>query len=513
MLALAPLAVVPLGAATGGAGVGQFTDHGDVGSPAIAGSAAYDEVTQEYRLEGAGQNIWAASDQFQFAWVKLKGDFMLRARGEFVVPAGDPHRKLGLMVRSSLEADASYADACAHGNGHVALQSRAAKGGTTLEDVLPVHGGDVLQLERRGHTFILSAARYGETFVSTTLTDLDLGDEVYAGLFVCAHNPQVKEQAIFRDVRIVKPAKPDFRPYQDYIGSQLEILNVFSGRLRALYQATEPFEAPNWLPDGRTLLWNVSGNGPGKGRLRSYDLVSGEVRPFDSGVAIHNNNDHVLSFDGKMLGVSNHAPEQGGRSAVYTLAATGGPAKLITPLAPSYLHGWSPDGQWLVYTGGRKLTPGAADKYDIYKIPADGGDEIRLTTSPGLNDGPEFSPDGTYIYFNSTRTGLMQIWRMKPDGSEQEQITHDAYNNWFAHLSPDGKWMVFVSYGANDVRADDHPYYKHVYIRILPASGVGEPRVIAYVYGGQGTMNVPSWSPDGTRIAFVSNSDFEALAR
>lgn len=509
MLALAPLTVVPLGAASGGA-VGQFSDHGDVGNPALAGATSYDEMTQEYRLTGAGENIWGTRDQFQFAWTRLKGDFILRARGEFVNQAGDPHRKLGLMIRASLDADAAYADACAHGNGHIALQSRHAKGGDTVEDVLPVHGGDVLQLERRGHTFILSAARYGETFVSTTLNELDLGDEVYAGLFLCSHNEAVQEQAIFRDVRIIKPAKPDFVPYRDYIGSQLEVLQVFSGRLIALHQAQEPFEAPNWMPDGRHLLWNVSGGGPNKGRLRTYDLVTGEVGAFESGVAIHNNNDHVLSFDGKMLAVSNHSPESGGKSAVYTLPATGGLAKRITPHAPSYLHGWSPDGQWLVFTGGRKLTADGPDKYDIYKIPAGGGDEIRLTTSPGLNDGPEFSPDGKYIYFNSTRTGLMQIWRMKPDGAEQEQVTHDEYNNWFAHLSPDGKWMVFVSYGAHDVRPDDHPYYKHIYIRMLPTSGGGEPRVIAYLYGGQGTMNVPSWSPDGTRIAFVSNSDFGA---
>jgi len=132
---------------------------------------------------------------------------------------------------------------------------------------------------------------------------------------------------------------------------------------------------------------------------------------------------------------------------------------------------------------------------------------VRLTSSPGLSDGPEFSPDGKYIYFNSTRTGLMQLWRMKPDGSEQEQLTNDGFNNWFAHISPDGKWIAFVSFGA-DVKPDDHPYYKQIYLRLMPVNG-GTPRVIAYVYGGQGTMNVPSWSPDGTRIAFVSNLQVE----
>jgi len=505
MLALPPLAALAVSASE--KPVGEFADHGDIGGPAIAGSTNYDEGLQEYQIAAGGANIWAKSDQFQFAWKKLKGDFLLRARFELIGEGGSPHRKLGLMARSSLEPDATYVDACAHGNGEDALQVRAAKGGDTTEKILKLQGGDVLQLERRGKEFIFSAARYGETFETVTLDDADLGDEVYAGIFLCAHDPAVKERAIFRDVRIIKPAAADFRPYHDYIGSQLEVLHVFTGQLTALYHSTEPFEAPNWKQDGKTLLWNVSGAGANKGRLRTYDLTTGKVSPFDSGVAIHNNNDHVLSFDGKMLGVSNQAPENDGKSCVYTLPAAGGAAQQITPTGPSYLHGWSPDGKWLVFTGGRKLTPGAADKYDIYKVPAAGGDEVRLTDSPGLNDGPEFSPDGKYIYFNSTRTGLMQLWRMKPDGSDQERMTNDEYNNWFAHISPDGKWIAFISYG-QDVKPEDHPYYKHAYLRLMPADG-GKPRVIAYVYGGQGTINVPSWSPDSSRIAFVTNSDFQ----
>jgi Tol biopolymer transport system component len=168
-------------------------------------------------------------------------------------------------------------------------------------------------------------------------------------------------------------------------------------------------------------------------------------------------------------------------------------------LSPSYAHGWSPDGKFLVYTGGRN------GKFDIYKMSSDGtGEEIRLTDSVGLNDGPEYTPDGKYIYFNSTRGGRMQLWRMKPDGQEQEPVTHDEYNNWFPHISPDGKWIAFLSF-SGEIAPAEHPYYKQVYLRLMPAAG-GPARVIAYVYGGQGTMNVPSWSPDSTKIAFVSNS-------
>jgi TolB protein len=161
-----------------------------------------------------------------------------------------------------------------------------------------------------------------------------------------------------------------------------------------------------------------------------------------------------------------------------------------------------------VYTGGRKEKPDdQSDKYDIYKISADGGDEIRLTNSPGLCDGPEFSPDGKYIYFTSTRTGLMQIYRMKTNDSEQEQITNDEFNNWFPHISPDGKWIALISF-TQDVKADQHPYYQKCYVRLMPIEG-GKPRVVAYVFGGQGTINVPSWSPDSTRVAFVSNTQME----
>src|SRR6266480_8069313 len=143
-------------------------------------------------------------------------------------------------------------------------------------------------------------------------------------------------------------------------------------------------------------------------------------------------------------------------------------------------------------------------EFDVYKIAASGGDEIRLTSAPGLDDGPEYTPDGKYIYFNSVRSGRMQIWRMRPDGSEQLQITNDNFNNWFPHISPDGKWIVFISFPP-EVAANDHPFYKHVLLRLMPIGG-GPSRVIAYVYGGQGTINVPSWSPDSKRLAFVSNS-------
>jgi len=177
----------------------------------------------------------------------------------------------------------------------------------------------------------------------------------------------------------------------------------------------------------------------------------------------------------------------------------GGQPKLVTPKGPSYLHGWSPDGKCLVYCARRN------GQYDIYRIPAGGGEEMQLTDTPGLDDGPEYTPDGRYIYFNSVRSGRMQIWRIRPDGRHPQQMTGDAYNNWFPHISPDGKWVVFVSYLVGEADPGDHPPARRVYLRLMPLEG-GTPRVLAYLYGGQGSLNVPSWSPDGKRLAFVSNT-------
>ncbi len=173
----------------------------------------------------------------------------------------------------------------------------------------------------------------------------------------------------------------------------------------------------------------------------------------------------------------------------------------ITANGPSYLHDWSPDGRFLIYTAERN------GDYDIYKISSKGGKELQLTDSRGLDDGSQFTPDGKYIYFNSVRSGSMQIWRMKPDGREQVQITADEYNNWFPHISPDGQWIIFLSYSAA-VNPGDHPFYQQVYLRLIPVAG-GAPRIIAYVYGGQGTINVSSWSADSKKVAFISNTDYK----
>ena len=471
--------------------IGAFTDQGDIGNPVRTGRATYDAAKQEYTIEGSGTNMWANRDEFHLVWRRLKGNFILTTNAAFAGKGVEPHRKLGGIVRATLDADSPHAVAVVHGDGLTSLQFRKTKSATTEEIVSQVKAADVLQLERHGNTYRMSAARSGDALASEEVS-LDLGDEVYVGLFVCSHNKDVTERAVFSNVRITVPAKDDFVPYRDYIGSNLEVLDIASGKRTIIYTAPDSFQAPNWTRDGRALIFNRNG------RLYRFDLTTKTPIAIDSGFAVNNNNDHVLSFDGKMLAISHHGKDDGNASIVYVLPVKGGTPRRVTAKGPSYLHGWSPDGKYLVYTGERD------GEFDIYKIAASGGAETNLTNTKGLDDGPEFTPDGRYIYFNSTRSGTMQIWRMKPDGSEQEQVTNDEYNNWFPHLSPDGQWIVFLSF-SKDVNPTDHPFYKRVYIRLMPVATM-KPKVIAYVYGGQGTINVPSWSPDGKRIAFVSNT-------
>ncbi len=474
--------------------MGQFSNNGDVGEVKHSGSATYNSETQAYTIEGSGKNMWFGEDEFHFLWLPLKGDFILRTEAGFIGEGVDPHRKMGWMIRNDMTPGSAHVNACVHGDGLTSLQFRRKEGADTEE----VHSGDslpdVIQLERRGTTYIMSTGKHGQPFTTVQVTDIELQDDVFAGLYVCSHNPDVIEKAEFRNVRIIKPAGEDLVQYEEYLGSNLEVMDIRSHHRKILLTVPYSIQAPNWTTDGKTLIYNS------KGLLYAFDLENGDTTVINTGFANNNNNDHVLSFDGKSLAISHHKAEDNNQSTVYILPAEGSPEpEQITSGGASYLHGWSIDGSHLLFTGQRN------NQYDIYSISIETKEETRLTDTEGLDDGPEYSPDGEYIYFNSNRTGTMQIWRMRPDGSEQEQLTFDSYNDWFPHVSPDNKWIVFVSF-PEDVPSGNHPFYKHVLLRLMPVSG-GDPEIIAYVYGGQGTMNVPSWSPDSKKIAFVSNTD------
>jgi Tol biopolymer transport system component len=303
------------------------------------------------------------------------------------------------------------------------------------------------------------------------------------------------ETAMFRNVRIVRPADPDYRPYRDYIGSRLEVMEVETGHRKILYTSAHSIQAPNWTVDGKTLIYNT------KGRLYNYHLATNTITPLNTDFATNNNNDHVLTFDGKLLGMSNHNPDDNRASTIYYMPSDGSAVpKVVTKpgVGHSYLHGWSPDNKKMVFTGNRK------GRYDIYTVDVATGAETQMTDQATLDDGPEYSPDGKYIFFNSTRTGKMKLWRMDADGDHQQQLTFDEYNDWFPHISPDKKWILFISF-PKDIDPGTHPFYKHCLLRIMPYEG-GTPSVLAYLYGGQGTINVPSWSPDSKKVAFVTNT-------
>ena len=472
--------------------IGVFQASNDVGTPKKAGQTIYHADDQTYLLSGSGSNMWGERDEFHYAYKEIKGDFILRARISFVGEGVDPHRKIGWSIRPTLRGNDQHVSAEVHGDGLTSLQFRKSSGGITEQIASTDSFPDVVQLERKGNSYIMSTAKFGKEFTSVILSDLELQEEVYVGLFICSHNAEVEEKAIFSNVRIIKPAPADLVQYRDYLGSNLEIMELETGNRKIVKQYEGSLQAPNWTVDGKTLIYNQ------EGALYNFDIESQQTSLLNTGFATRNNNDHVLTFDGATIGISHHSESDDGQSIIYYLPTTGGEPVRVTSKGPSYFHGWSPDGRKLVYTGGRE------NIYNIYTIDKTGGPETRLTNEPTLDDGPEFSPDGKYIYFNSDRTGTMQLWRMDANGKNPVQLTFDKHNDWFPHLSPDGKTIVFISF-PETVISDQHPFYEQVYIRTMPAEG-GEIKVIAYVYGGQGTINVPSWSPDGSKIAFVSNS-------
>jgi len=278
--------------------------------------------------------------------------------------------------------------------------------------------------------------------------------------------------------------------------SYLEVFDVETGTHRVVKEFPYLIEAPNWTPDGQWLVINKSG--------RLYKLApdgSTDLQEIPSGAITQCNNDHVVTADGRWIGLSSNDPSNGRsyNSYVYVMPFEGGEPRRITPLGPSYLHGISPDGKLAAYCAFR----GPKMEQDVYVMPLKGGAEKRLTDAPGLDDGPEFSPDGKTIWFNSVRTGRMQVWKMKTSGKDQTQMTFDPdMNSWFPHISPDGKKVVYIAYHDYEIDPGSHIANLNVQLRMIPAAG-GSPEVLLDFFGGQGSLNVNSWSPDSKQFAFV----------
>jgi Tol biopolymer transport system component len=478
----------------------------DIGNPKVRGSSSYDVDLQTYNLEGGGYNIWFERDEFHYRYDTISGDFILTGQLALAEDAsGDAHRKIGWMIRESKADNASHISATLHGDGLTVLQWRELRGAFMRdpEDEIfaPKSGYQILQLERKGDNFIMRAAHVGEPLQLIGAHHMPhMPKQVLAGLFVCSHNPEALVKGQAWNVRLDREVPETYNAYrQGRLGSRLEIMEVSSGKRKIIYESEKGFEAPNWTPDGKSLLINEGGS------IYKVSLEGEILEKINTDFANRINNDHGISPDGSTLAISHHRDGQpGGGSTIYTLPIEGGVPQLVTQHSPSYWHGWSRDGKFILYTGQR-----GDGAYHIFRAEVASGNEEQLTNYAKSHvDGPEYDPQNKFIYYNGTQSGTMQIWRMQPDGTAPEQLTFDAYNDWFPHISPDGNFIVFLSF-PEDIEVHDHPFYQRVMLRMMPASG-GAPRVMGYLYGGQGTINVPCWSPDSRYVAFVSNPGLPA---
>jgi TolB protein len=465
--------------------LGIFEDHGDVGTVLHPGTATYNAAERTYTVTGSGENMWFGQDDFHYVWTKVSGDVALTADVTFVGTTGDNHRKAVLMLRQTLDGNSKSVDVARHGDGLTSLQYRDEIGADAHEVESNLSAPHTVRIEKRGDfIYAYVSGPDGKLHPAGAATKLPLTGSFYIGIGVCAHDKDVTQTAIFSNVKLTHLQPAAGKPV---LYSVLETVTVASTDRRVSYVAPLHFEAPNWSRDGSFLLFNREG--------RIYRLAVDGTEPALVPTDPQNgcNNDHGISPDGRSIAISARSQDDPA-SSVYLAPIAGGTPRRITQKSPSYWHGWSPDGQTLAFTGQRD------GDFDIYTIPAAGGTETRLTTAKGLDDGPEYSPDGKYLYFNSERTGSMQLWRMQADGTEQEQVLTDATNDWFPHISPDGRWMVFLSY---EKGVTGHPGEKDVKLQLMSMSD-RKVHVLATLFGGQGTINVPSWSPDSKKLAFVS---------
>jgi TolB protein len=466
--------------------LGVFENHQDIGNSSRPGSVGYDAVKKTYTLTARGDLAESKADALQFVWKQFSGDVALTADISFPSDCGNMHCKAVLMLRQNLDPDSIFASATLVGNRVAALQYRDAKGMAAHEIQSNVAAPTRLRIESRGgYEYLLLSAGNQQPMPSGASIPIPLEGPFYVGIGVSAQTKNSPGKAVFSNLSIEPISVDAAAPTTLY--STLQTIDIDTGDRSIVYVAPEHFEAPNWLRDGSSFLFNSEGH------IYRLPVAGGKPVMINTGFANRCNNDHGISPDSSLLAISDQSQEEH-RSIIYTVPIGGGTPRRITQRSPSYWHGWSPDGRKLTFVGERN------GDFDIYTISEVGGQEKRLTTAKGLDDGPEYSPDGKYIYFNSVRTGLMQIWRMRPDGSEQIEITDDDFNNWFPHISPDGKWMVILSY---DKSVEGHPQNKDVMLRLKPMNDK-KITVLTRLFGGQGTINVPSWAPDSKQLAFVS---------
>ena len=479
--------------------LGIFEGQNDIGDVHPAGTTQFDKNAKTYTLTAAGDNMWKTHDSFHYVWKKMAGDISLSADLAFPSPGANAHRKIALIFRQSLDADAVYADAALHGSGLTALQFRPTPGATTADTELNfatiAEAPNRLRLEKHGDLITLyTSTKDGPFQPSGASVRLHLEGTYYVGIGICSHDPNVVEKAVFSNIDLHPLTESSTPVAADKLTlySTLETIQLDPENPRATVIYTKPgrFEAPNWSRDGSTLIFDEAGqimSIPSAGNLPAKPLA------VNIGLATKCNGSHGFSPDGHQLAITCEMPDAPG-AHIYILPATGGAPHAVSNVS-SYFHSWSPDGKTIAFA---RPHPGGGD---IFHIPAEGGEEAALTSTVGISDDPDYSPDGQYIYFNSDRApGSMQIWRMHADGSQPEQLTTDERNNWTPHPSPDGKWIVYLSY---DKDTKGHPVNKEISLFLMSLSDRKITKLVDLL-GGSGTINVPSWSPDSKALAFVS---------
>lgn len=284
------------------------------------------------------------------------------------------------------------------------------------------------------------------------------------------------------------------------IGSRISVYNLQTDPVDVVYRDSRLIEAPNWSPDGKVLLVNTGGD---LYTLRMDNASPKSLNMINVSNMDHCNNDKGYSPDGALIAFS--ASHDAPASQIYTVPAEGGMPKRIVSETPSYFHAFSPDGRWMAFVAQRH-----GKSFNLFRVPTAGGEQQQLTSKESYDDGPDYSPDGQWIYFNSNRSGGWDIWRMPaqgagPNDAKAEQVTNDGYEDWFPHCSPDGKHLLFLSFPHG---TPNHNGHMQVQLRMIPLPGahVTFPpiHILARFFGGQGTINVNSWSPDSTKFAFVS---------
>jgi len=437
----------------------------------------YDSTAQVYYLPNT------APAGTHFLWKRLRGDFLLDVR----IPQDSLTATFGLQLRPAPDADRALGTLVVK-NGLLdfipaAQTSLSTKGGM---DTQP----EYLRLERQGNSLSVHYAPVGQPFRLLATQRMSNDSVLYGGIVA-----EVAETSLtFSNVRHTNLVSEDiFRNSSEKIISRLEILDVETGLRQTVLEKPTHFEAPNWYNDGSYFIINS------QGLLYKVPVEGGSWDTLNTAFLTNCNNDHGISPDGNTLVISNNDSVG---SRIYTMPLAGGTPRLITPKAPSYWHGWSPDGDTLAYVAQRE-----EKDFNIYTITLDSlAEEQAITKGGGLDDGPDYTPDSSHIFFNSERTSTMQIWRMRTDGSDLVRFTEDPYNDWFPHPSPDGTKLIFLSF-LPEVPSRLHPPAKKVMLRMLDLTErEPKPVVLAHLFGGQGTINVPSWSPDGTKVAFVSYS-------